>query len=597
VAPDDETDPTLASPRPNPALDETVGGEELSPRSSNPSLPGYQVSGLIGRGGMGEVVRGHDKDIGRDVAIKRLRGQSHPDAVARFLREAKIQARLEHPAIVPVHAIGRDTDGQPYFTMKRITGRTLAELLASADYPGQKLLRALADACRAVQFAHSRRVVHRDIKPANIMVGDFGEVYLLDWGLARVLDDAETAHTVADGEISLDGSTQAGAMLGTPGYMAPEQVEDAHGVGPEADVYSLGAILFEIMANEPLHKRGSVLTTTLGGTDTSPLERRPDRSIPPELDKLCVDALARDPAKRPTSRELADRLEGFLDGDRDLEARRRIAALELEDAHAAYASGDPSRRSEAVQSAGRALALDPKSRAAADLITRLMLEPPAEQPAGLREQLLQSEIAAQKRQGRVASGSFFAIIAFLGLAAWNGLHDWLMLAILAGFTILLASAAFVVSRRKMSSREILIVTLGNAALVAMLSRMFGSLLLVPGVTCVMMLSLTSYPQNIDRARFVITTLVLSWIIPVVLEWLGILTPTWRVVDNAIISTSSMVRIGGTATFMLMVFANIMTIAVFGLFANRLAVSRRDAQRQVEIQAWHLRQLLPTPRTV
>ena len=142
---------------------------------------------------------------------------------------------------------------------------------------------------------------------------------------------------------------------------------------------------------------------------------------------------------------------------------------------------------------------------------------------------------------------------------------------------------------------ILFVTLGNACLVALLSRTFGSLLIVPAVTCVMALSLTSYPQNIDRARVVIVIMVLSWIVPVALEWAGVLTPSWRVVDGAIVSTSAMVKIGGTPTLVLMVFAHVMTIIVFGLFANRLAVSRRDAQRQVEIQAWHLKQLLPTAR--
>src|SRR5688500_11830288 len=138
---------------------------------------------------MGEVVRGHDVEIGRDVAIKRLRGaQASPDAAARFLREAKIQARLEHPAIIPVHTIGRDAEGQPYFTMKRITGVTLAEVLPRDELPRQRLLRALVDVCNAMDFAHGRSVVHRDLKPSNVMLGDYGEVYVLDWGLARVLD-------------------------------------------------------------------------------------------------------------------------------------------------------------------------------------------------------------------------------------------------------------------------------------------------------------------------------------------------------------------------------------------------------------------------
>src|SRR5262249_2011785 len=158
--------------------------------------------------------------------------------------------------------------------------------------------------------------------------------------------------TVADDVISLDGATQAGAMLGTPGYMAPEQIEDAHRVGTAADVYSLGAILFEILAGVTLHQRGSTLTSTLTGTDISPAARKPDRQVPPELDALCIAVLGRDPATRPSARELGDRLEGFLDGDRDLENRRTIASRELADAHASYESGEPARRAHAMQAAG-----------------------------------------------------------------------------------------------------------------------------------------------------------------------------------------------------------------------------------------------------
>ncbi len=125
-----------------------------------------------------------------------------------------------------------------------------------------------------------------------------------------------------------------------------------------------------------------------------------------------------------------------------------------------------------------------------------------------------------------------------------------------------------------------------------MSRMFGSLIIVPAMTCIMALSLMSYPQNINRAPRFILLLVASWMTPVILEWTGVLAPTWRVVEGAIISTSSMLEVGGDATVALMIFAHVMTIIVFVLFANKVAVARRDAQRQVEIQAWHLRQLLP-----
>ncbi|CAN5707497.1 hypothetical protein BH11MYX2_BH11MYX2_00100 [soil metagenome] len=168
-----------------------VGG--AASLSSPPSVSGYQLGALLGRGGMGDILLGRDPAIGREIAVKRLRtAHPSPDAISRFLREAKIQARLEHPSIVPVHAMGTDDNGVPFFTMKRISGITLGSFFETAP----SLLRALrifVEVCIAVDFAHSRAVVHRDLKPQNVMIGDFGEVYVLDWGLARILDERDAA--------------------------------------------------------------------------------------------------------------------------------------------------------------------------------------------------------------------------------------------------------------------------------------------------------------------------------------------------------------------------------------------------------------------
>ena len=284
---------------------------------------GYELGELIGRGGMGEVVAAHDLRIGRDVAIKRMRS-AHPDAtqLSRFLREARVQARLDHPAIVPVYELGTDDHGKPFFTMKRLAGTTLAQRLAEAA-PRPVLLRAFIDVCMAVDFAHARGVVHRDLKPANIMLGDYGEVYVLDWGVARVLADA--AVPVQPDIETLDGETSAGVLLGTPGYMAPEQIHGLE-VVPATDVYALGSILFEILTSEPLHPRGDgALGSTLTRPQQSPSERVREREIPPELDLACHDAVAEHPQDRPSARALADRVQRYLDGDRDLERRRALA--------------------------------------------------------------------------------------------------------------------------------------------------------------------------------------------------------------------------------------------------------------------------------
>src|SRR5688572_23978897 len=207
----------------------------------------YLVARRIGKGGMGEVMGARDEQIGRDVAIKRMRKANPSErAIARFLREATIQGRLEHPAICPVHEIGRDTDGLPFFVMKKLAGTTLAKILDRPGgdrgaYPLQRVLRAFAEICLAIEFAHVRGIVHRDLKPDNIMLGDFGEVYVLDWGVAKVIGEEDGDFADVDSG-SGEHATQQGTAIGTPGYMAPEQVQGKP-VDAKSDAYPLGCSL------------------------------------------------------------------------------------------------------------------------------------------------------------------------------------------------------------------------------------------------------------------------------------------------------------------------------------------------------------------
>src|SRR5215470_4556822 len=377
-----------------------TGGDTINEHARPIALDGYTVGEMIGRGGMGEVLLAHDEVIGREVAIKRMR-RSDPDADAetRFLREAKIQARLQHPSIVPVHELGRDADGRPYFTMKRLAGVTLYQLLGG---PRQRLLRAFADVCLAIEFAHEHGVIHRDIKPTNIMLGDFGEVYVLDWGVARVLDEDGSGHPSVRDIITVEGETQVGAVMGTPGYMAPEQAL-GYGISPAIDVYALGCVLFEILTGEPLHPRGSGgAASAIAHPTESPAARRSDRDIAPELDAACVAALAEDPVARPTARELARRVQDYLDGDRDLERRRELAALQVARARDALASGDPARRGDAVHAAGRALALDPESAEAA-------------------------ERAANRVRARTSAIAFAAVLPFVAVIPLFEIRSWPLL--------------------------------------------------------------------------------------------------------------------------------------------------------------------------
>ncbi len=553
----------------------------------------YALGDVIGRGGMADVIAARDQRIGREVAIKRMRGDAaNVEAVARFMREARVQARLDHPAIVPVYEFGRDDAGVPYFAMKRLAGETLHDHIA-ASRPTQPMLRAFAEICLAIELAHTRGVIHRDLKPANVMLGAFGEVYVLDWGLARTL--ADTDEPIASrNSTPVAGSTVAGSMLGTPGYMSPEQITDATSVGTSSDVYSLGAILFEILAGKPLHPATlEALDTTLANLDRSPAQRAPERAIAPELDALCTRALATDPAQRPTAGELARSVERYLDGDRDTD-RRRVMALELvATAHAARAAGD---RSTAMRAAGRAIALDPEATEAAELLTGLMIEPQRELPATLAAEMATQEDADVMRHARFGALVYLTIFVLSPLGLWNGIESWPIIVTTVGLSLVLSLIAWSISRRPTRTR-FLMYAIGNAAMIGLFVRIFGPFGLAPAFACILMMALLLYPMFARRARVVVPVLLLGWFVPIGLELAGVLSPTWRMRDGALETMSAAIHMGGVSTSVLLFVTGFAMMAVAGFLAGVVARSRLDAQRLLVSQAWHLRQLLPEKRGV
>ena len=558
------------------------------------TLDGYAFGEVIGRGGIGEVVVAHDLRIGRDVAIKRLKTPSpSPDESARFLREARIQARLDHPAIAPVHELGVDPQGRPFFTMKRLAGVTLLELLATPQPNRQRLLRTFADVCLAIEFAHSRGVVHRDLKPGNIQLGDFGEVYVLDWGLARVVGEA-VAEVVTDDIDSIDVKT--GDLLGTPGYMAPEQVQKGAEAGRPADIYALGSILFEILAGEPLHPRGptAIASTLAGDTGTSPAKRRADRAIAPELDAICTAMLAADPTTRPTARRIGERIQAYLDGDRDV-ARRKTMAVDL--VWSARAALDEGRRAEAMRAASRALALDPEATDAAELLTSLLLEPPKEQPAELREALRLADSDGTRRHARMAIVAYLAIASFLPLAAWNGIRKWdVVLGVFAAAIVMAIGAWRLVQRPDRSVFQMMMYATGNVALMGMMERMAGPFTFVPALTCVITMSVMAYPMFTTRSWILIVMMTFGFLVPIVLENVGWIASTWSIHDGELVSHAGALAVGGTPTLTMLLVASLATIAIGGIHSATIYRASRQAQHQLVTQAWHLRQLLPTMRS-
>jgi len=277
----------------------------------------YEVIEELGRGGMGEVHLCFDRRIGRQVARKR-RAKDAAE-LKRFLLEASVQGQLEHPTIVPLHDLAVGEDGELYFTMKAIRGRTLKIILAArrdadpktlAQFPTRKLLQAFSHVCLGVAFAHSRGVIHRDLKPDNLMLGEFGEVYVLDWGVAKLTVAGETDDEIM--RVPLRGSvTKIGSMIGTAGYMSPEQCTGESRIDERSDVYSLGAILFEIIAGESLHAGTSLekVDSTLAGVDVRARGIFWPRELA-ELKEACARAttVARDD-RMQSARDLADAIE------------------------------------------------------------------------------------------------------------------------------------------------------------------------------------------------------------------------------------------------------------------------------------------------
>ena len=282
---------------------------------------------LLGKGGMGLVYLMHDMRLGRKAALKLIRGKKST-RVRRFLRETAVTARLDHPGIPPVFEAGLTANNVDYLLMRYVEG---SELLALLPAPGKKrseaehrdLISAMIKVSEAVAYAHSRGIVHRDLKPENIMIGAFGEVFVMDWGLARDLHESAREDTAFRTELasSLEaapsrGITQDGAFLGTPGYMPPEQLRGAE-VDGRADIFAIGAILTEILTGEPpfhiTEDSVEVLAQISRGALELPRER--DKTISPELNAIVAKALAINPAARYRSAEaLVADLSAYLEG-------------------------------------------------------------------------------------------------------------------------------------------------------------------------------------------------------------------------------------------------------------------------------------------
>src|SRR5262245_34172500 len=346
----------------NPTTDSTIVAEESATEGISPlSPPGYQLCEVIGSGGMGSVYRALDVALGRDVAVKLLAEHFAPGSplAQRFLSEARITGQLQHPGIPAVHQVGALPDGRPFLAMKLIQGNNLDAMLTERADPSAergRLLGVFEAVCQAVGYAHAHRVIHRDLKPSNIMVGAFGEVQVMDWGLAKVLGDPEPA-TEALGDPKpgcVDtlkaeetrawtdvcptpagaSHTRAGSLVGTPAYIPPEQaVGEIAQINERSDVFGLGALLAVILTGKPPYVGASfdsVRIQAVEGKLDDCFARLDASGAEPELVALCKKCLAPEQSDRPRDAgEVAEAVAGLRAAAEEraqLAERERLAA-------------------------------------------------------------------------------------------------------------------------------------------------------------------------------------------------------------------------------------------------------------------------------
>jgi eukaryotic-like serine/threonine-protein kinase len=603
--PDERVDLTLAASPAHAAAAAPRGGAG----GREDGDPGrYAVERELGRGGMGTVSLARDRIIGRRVAIKELNpdAKESPSRQARFAREAYLQGQLEHPAIVPVYDVGYGPDGSAFFTMKRVRGQSLATILGqmkageATRFTPRRLLSSLSQLCLAAHYAHERGVVHRDIKPANIMLGSYGEVYLLDWGIAKVDDEAIAPGGDAEGPD--DASTGFGAVLGSLSTMAPEQAMGGR-VDARADVYALGAVLFEIVTLTPLHPRGEiddVLPAIIAGVDARPSVRAPDRDVAPELESACVAATRLDPADRlPSAFALHELVEAYLEGDRDLALRRESAdkhARAARDAaeRALEADGTAGEaeeaRAQALHEVGRALALDPDAGGALATLVRLLTTPPRVVPTEVREEQ-EALLRFQIRRGGVAAAAVYGLVLIDNISGMAGAAP-------TGWTTetLLWAGAFVcalLTIRLRSYPALFATFLVGVTASAWVTNSVGPFIIVPNLVTLHAV-LYSFVQSWRVRVGVVVGAALAWTVAVAGEGRGLFADTVRFAAGEISIKTRLVEDAGAMSVYLWL-VTLLAIVAPSLVVGFIRSAWRTTDEAMRLQAWQLRRLVSEER--
>lgn len=586
---------------------------------------------------MGEVRCFTDRRIGRDVAVK-VMTEGHP---TRFLREARVQGQLEHPSIVPVYDMGIDPAGNVYFTMRRVQGKTLARVLRAlsegdeqslADFKEHKLLSAFAQVCLAVDFAHSRGVIHRDLKPANIMLGPFGEVYVLDWGLAKVREDGDseevasrnaafehevqiesaigrstdrllldaTATAIESSTSATTSSTTSRDLMGTPGYMSPEQVR-CENIDARSDVYALGVVLYEILALESFHRGRAEarMISTLAGVNLKERSREPfARPIPGALMTVIERSVQlRREERYVSARALYEAIEAYLDGTRDAEQRRLRAEAHAQAATVAVDKAvatddrEGSLRCAAMRAISGALALDPTNEEAMRALVRLVTEPPREVPKEVEDELLAEANEGRRQTSRIMPLAALAFFIGVPMAILSGVRDSAMLIVINIAWIAAIGAQLAWARWGYARHGLLTLPLWGMAL-ALFSRVFGSYVLTSGVASAICAAFMLHNQDRKKRLLIVGALSLAIAAPQGLEHLGLIAPSYVFEDGMMIVMPRVHSISAVPMQATLFLGGILLVALPALFLGRVRDVAEDNRRRQLLTTWHLRQFLP-----
>lgn len=582
----------------------------------------YEVGELLGEGGMGEVRLSVDTRIGRTVAVKAIRPENAERARlrARFLFEAKVQGQLEHPSIVPVYDLGQRADGSEFFTMKRLRGRTLHEVLKAlrlgdraiaGTFTRRRLIAAFQSVCLAVEFAHQRGVIHRDLKPSNVMLGEFGEVYVIDWGLAKLSLRDPAITPSPEGAAALEEprslvATEVGEVLGTPGYMSPEQAIDSQRVGPATDIFSLGAMLFEILTLRQLipgQSHADVKVATIAGKYEARFSKRfPELDAPVELEEICVKATEVEPEQRYAhARAIADAVERYLEGDRSVEHRKHLAGQHTREAIRALAesasAGGPEEakaaRSKAIREVNHALAIDPQNQTALRTLMRIVTEMPSaiapEAEAAIRE----SEGRALTKAARRGSLAYLSLTGNVAIMALLGVENLTWLGVACAFFLGAAVVVYLGSRSEQpsASRFALAAIALSSCGIAATSMLFGPLVYVPSLCGA---NVVVFAAGLAR-RYRWAAMaggVLALLLPLLLERLGWIDPGWVFRGDHIAILPRAVRFPETPTLLLLGIASLGTVLFPALLVGAERDARAKAERELLLRTHHLAELVP-----